>query len=106
MKRIDHSKAYSANGACTNRAESYFSRLRRAEIGQHHHIAGPHLGQYAGEMTWREDMRRQATGTQLDASGRLTLGHPPSRLWTGYWQRHLRKEELPERVNDFETAGV
>src|SRR5208283_4271428 len=39
MKRIDHGQAYSANGACTNQAESYFSRLRRAEIGQHHHIA-------------------------------------------------------------------
>ncbi len=94
MKRIDHSKAYSANGACTNQAESYFSRLRRAEIGQHHHIAGPHLAQYAGEMAWREDMRRKATGAQFNACGRLTLGHPPSKPWTGYWQRHLRKEEL------------
>jgi hypothetical protein len=30
-------------------------------------IAGPHLGQYAGEMAWREDMRRKATGTQFNA---------------------------------------
>jgi len=93
MKRIDHGQAYSANGACTNQAESYISRLRRAEIGQHHHIAGPHLSQYAGEMAWREDMRRKATGTQFNACGRLTLAHPPSRPWTGYWQRHCRKEE-------------
>jgi hypothetical protein len=63
MKRINHREAYSKGGACTNPAESYISRLRRAEIGQHHHIAGPHLGQYAGEMAWREDMRRAATGT-------------------------------------------
>jgi len=69
MKRIDHGQAYSANGACTNQAESYISRLRRAEIGQHHHIAGPHLGLYAGEMPWREDMRRKA-GTQFNACGR------------------------------------
>lgn len=94
MKRIDHSKACSADGACTNQAESYFSRLRRAEIGQHHHIAGPYLGQYAGEMAWREDMRRKTTGAQLDVCGRLALARPPSRPWTGYWQRHLRKEEL------------
>ena len=40
MKRIDHGQAYTANGACTNQAESCFSRLRRAEIGQHHHIGG------------------------------------------------------------------
>ena len=94
MKQIDHGQAYSANGACTNHAESYFSRLRRAEIGQHHHIAGPHLGQYAGEMAWREDMRRKATGAQFNACGRLVLGHPPSRPWVGYWQRHLQKEEF------------
>ena len=94
MKRIDHGQAYSANGACTNLAESYISRLRRSEIGQHHHIAGPHLGQYAGEMGWREDMRRKATGTQFKACGRLTLGHPTSRPWVGYWQRHLQKEEF------------
>ena len=41
MKRINHREAYSKDGACTNQAESYISRLRRAEIGQHHHIAGP-----------------------------------------------------------------
>jgi transposase-like protein len=94
MKRINHREAYSKDGACTNQAESYISRLRRAEIGQHHHIAGPHLGQYAGEMAWREDMRRDATGAQFGACGRLALGHPPSPAWTGYWQRHRRREEL------------
>jgi hypothetical protein len=35
-----------ANG---NQAESYFSRLRRAEIGQHHRISGRLLYQYANE---------------------------------------------------------
>lgn len=34
---------------CTNQAESYFSRLRRMEVGTHHHIAGPYLYAYAGE---------------------------------------------------------
>jgi transposase-like protein len=37
MKRIDHSQAFSFDGACTNQAEEYFSRLRHAEIGIHHH---------------------------------------------------------------------
>jgi hypothetical protein len=46
MKRINHEQAYSADGACTNIAEEYFSRLRRAEIG-HHHIAGTYLLRYA-----------------------------------------------------------
>jgi ISXO2-like transposase domain len=40
MKRINHQEAYSLDGACTNWAEEFFSRMRRAEIGHHHHIAG------------------------------------------------------------------
>ena len=40
VKRINHQLAYSDNGACTNGAESFFSRLRRGEVGHHHHIAG------------------------------------------------------------------
>jgi hypothetical protein len=40
IKRINHQEAYSKDGACTNAAESFFSRMRRAEIGIHHHIAG------------------------------------------------------------------
>ena len=33
MRRINHSVAYSLDGACTNWAESFFSRMRRAELG-------------------------------------------------------------------------
>jgi hypothetical protein len=55
MKRINHQEAYSLDGACTNQAEEYFSRLRRAEIGIHHHIAGAYLLRYAQESSWRED---------------------------------------------------
>jgi hypothetical protein len=37
MQRINHQEGYSINGACTNDAESYFSRLCRGELGHHHH---------------------------------------------------------------------
>jgi hypothetical protein len=53
MKRINHQEAYSLDGACTNQAEEYFSRLRRAEIGIHHLIAGAYLLRYAQESSWR-----------------------------------------------------
>ena len=33
MKRINHEEAYSLDGACTNWAEEFFSRMRRAETG-------------------------------------------------------------------------
>jgi transposase-like protein len=86
-KRINHTVAYSADGACTNMAESFFSRLRRAEIGIHHHIAGPYLASYAAEMGWREDRRRVSNGEQFLAATAATLRHPVSRQWKGYWQR-------------------
>jgi hypothetical protein len=60
IKRINHQEAYSLDGACTNMAEEYFSRLRRAEIDIHHHIAGAYLLRYAQESSWREDNRRTA----------------------------------------------
>ena len=41
--RIDHWVAFSHDAACTNQAESFFSRLRRAEFGQHHHISGVYV---------------------------------------------------------------
>ena len=63
-KRINHSDCYSDGEACTNHAESFFSRMRRAEIGTHHKIAGPYLDGYAGEMAWREDNRRRSNGAQ------------------------------------------
>jgi len=83
--RINHSEAYSTNEANTNMAESFFSRLRRAEIGIHHHISGRHLHAYANEMAWREDNRRVSNGEQFAMVVSASLAHPVSREWKGYW---------------------
>lgn len=88
MRRINHQEAYSADGACTNWAESYFSRLRRGEIGHHHHVAGPYLLRYAQEASWREDNRRVDNGNQVRRVATLALGRKPSVDFSGYWQRH------------------
>lgn len=85
-KRINHEWAYSDEGACTNQAESFFSRLRRAEIGTHHHIAGPYLMAYSREMAWRENNRRISNGEQYLMAASVALAHPVSRQWKGYWQ--------------------
>jgi hypothetical protein len=82
-------RSYSKDGACTNQAESYFSRLRRAEWGQHHHISGKYLSAYAVEMAWREDNRRKANGALHEAATGAALAHPISRAWAGYWQRNI-----------------
>ena len=89
MKRIDHSQAYSFDGACTNTAEEYFSRLRRAEAGHHHHIAGAYLLRYAQEASWREDNRRVSNGDQVRRLAGLALGKCTSPDFVGYWQRHI-----------------
>ena len=87
MQRINHQHGYSIDGACTNGAESYFSRLRRAELGHHHHIAGPYLVRYAQEAAWREDLRRVSNGEQTHGVVGLAMRSPPSVDFCGYWQR-------------------
>ena len=90
MKRINHQEAYSDDGACTNWAEEFFSRLRRAEIGHHHHIAGTYLLRYAQESSWREDNRRVANGEQTQRVAHLAMKRGPSVDFSGYWQRHIK----------------
>ena len=91
VKRINHSIAFSLDGACTNQAESYFSRLRRAEFGQHHHISAasiwpPTRSRWLGA--------RIGGGAERQLHGMMTaaaLGHPVSRMWAGYWQREVER---------------
>ena len=87
MRRINHQHGYSIGGACTNGAESYFSRLRRAELGHHHHIAGLYLLRYAQEAAWREDLRLVGNGEQTHGVVGLAMRSPPSVDFCGYWQR-------------------
>lgn len=86
-RRVNHSVRFMDKGVCTNQAESYFSRLRRMEVGTHHHIAGPYLNAYAGEASWREDNRRVSNGEQATLVGASAMASGVSRKWAGYWQR-------------------
>jgi transposase-like protein len=70
LHRINHEEAYSLGGTDeinTNFAESFFSRMRRGEIG-HHHVAGPYLIRFAQEAAWREDHRRESGCDAGDAA--------------------------------------
>lgn len=88
MHRINHLESYSDGIACTNWAESFFARMRRAEQGHHHHIAGPYLIRFAQEAAWREDNRRVDNGSQVRRVASLGLSRKPSVDFGGYWQRH------------------
>jgi len=87
MRRINHQDGYSIDGACTNAAESFFSRLRRGELGHHHHIAGPYLVRYAQEAAWRENLRCVSNGDQVHGVVGLAMRCRPSVDFCGYWQR-------------------
>jgi transposase-like protein len=90
VKQINHQLAYSLDGTHTNGAESFFSRMRRGEVGHHHHLAGAYLARYAQESAWREDRRRDPNGTQVRRVVGLALAAPPSVDFCGYWQRSAR----------------
>jgi transposase-like protein len=90
LRRVNHQDIYSDDGdhvAHTNSAESFFSRMRRAEIGHHHHVAGPYLLRFAKEAAWREDHRREPNGAQVDRVVALAMSSKPSVDFCGYWQR-------------------
>lgn len=87
MGRINHSEAYSADGANTNAVESYFSRLRRMVTGQHPGVSPKYLHQYSAHAAWLEDRRRRSNGENAFAAIGNALQHSVSRNWKGYWQR-------------------
>jgi transposase-like protein len=87
MQRINHSEAYSSDGANTNLAESFFSRLRRMIGGQHLRVEGRHLDAYATHAGWLEDHRDESNGRLADRLIGGALAVPVSRAWKGYWQR-------------------
>lgn len=87
VNRVNHSIAYSTADACTNQAESFFSRLRRMVDGQHHSVSPQYLHQYATHAAWAEDNRRLDNGALASKVLGLAMAHPVSRQWKGYWQR-------------------
>lgn len=88
FSRIDHSLLYTTGtGGYTNGAENFFSRIRRAEVGRHHHIAGVYLIRYVQAPAWREDHRRMDDGRQVQAVSGLAKTAPTSVDWWEYGQQ-------------------
>lgn len=94
VRRINHSEAYSLDGACTNQAESFFSRLRKMIEGQHHHVSAAYLHQYAAHAAWLEDHRRTDNGGLTMRALGLALNNRTSATWRGYWQRGKQNDDL------------
>ncbi|MCL6251066.1 IS1595 family transposase [Altererythrobacter sp. KTW20L] len=90
MQRVNHSKTYKEGDACTNQAESFFSRVRAAKEGVYRSWRKKYVSWYGVEMAWREENSRIPNGDQVDLvlKALLQLGRSPI---TGYWQEHKRK---------------
>jgi hypothetical protein len=51
---VNHASGeYVRDGVSTNKAESYFSQLKRSIDGTHHHVSKAHLGRYLSEFDFR-----------------------------------------------------
>ena len=91
-KRINHSEHYSFNGACTNFAESFFSRMRTGERGIYKHISGTRLALYAMELGWREQFCRKGTQFQFERIVRIAGQTKRSDTFKGYWRKRPRPD--------------
>lgn len=94
VKVGDHSISYKAdNGACSNQAESYFSRFRRLQYGQCHRLSNLYLSNYAVEVAYREDNRRLSNKALMIDVATKAINTPTHNEWTGYWQGNKRVAE-------------
>lgn len=92
---VNHSEEFSSDeGINQNQAESFFSRMRRACIGIYHRITPKYMLDYATEMAWREDVRRQDTKTQMAALLGRVCNAGLSTDWLNYCRGNKRKAEL------------
>ena len=90
LKRVNHSVTYKQDGACTNWAESFFSRVRAAERGVYRYWWPKYAEQYGVELAWREENRFVDNGAQVRLIISCLMRSGLS-TWTGYWQRHKNR---------------
>lgn len=94
VERVNHQKNYvGLNGENTNQAESFFSRLRRMHLGQHHKFGNAYLRRYAQESAYREDTRRKPNGWIFNDIMTRYAQARPSRDFCGYWQGNKKANE-------------
>jgi len=95
MKRVNHRVEYFNlnTKACTNQAESFFSRMKRSYVGQHHSIDSRYLPYYANEIAFREDTRRLDNKSIFKDILFKALHSPMSLELRGYWKGNKRRFE-------------
>lgn len=89
---VNHSEEYQNDeGINTNFVESYFSRLRRMVIGQHHKLSKKYLELYVNEITYRENVREWNNRDILIDLIKHCMNCSPNTNFNGYWNRDNSK---------------
>ena len=64
---VDHeAREYVRGDVSTNKAENYFSQLKRSIDGTHHHISRVHLPRYLAEFDYRFSTRKLTDSARLE----------------------------------------
>ncbi|HZU79535.1 MAG TPA: IS1595 family transposase [Acidimicrobiales bacterium] len=65
---VDHeAREYARGGVTVNRAEGYFSQLKRSIDGTHHHVSREHLARYLAEFDYRYTTKHLTDGDRMAA---------------------------------------
>lgn len=99
---VNHAECFSnPDGVNDNMAESFFSRMRRAQYGVHHGFRPDYMEFYAWEFAWRETRRSRPQSENVLELARWLLQPGYSEYWRGYHggnkRRHTRRAR-PEIV--------
>ena len=70
-----------------NQAESYFSRMRRAEFGVNHGMRHQYLAFYAADYAWHEDTRRMTRSERFRDLIKKSMQCGRSAAFCGYKKR-------------------
>lgn len=88
---VNHSEEYcTPEGVSDNLAESFFSRVRRAQYGIHHGFRPSYMVFYGWEAAWRETYRRLPQGEKVKLMATSLLSSGYSHYWRGYHGGTLR----------------
>ena len=85
---VNHSERYSDNGVNNNMAESFFSRIRRAEFGTYNGMRPQYLAFYSAEFSWRNDSKKLSLGEKLVDIFKRIFSREPSKAFTNYGRGH------------------
>lgn len=87
--KVNHSVEYQTiDGVNNNFAESYFSRLRRAEFGVYNGMRPQYLSFYAAEFAWRNLMKKSSISEKFNDVLKKALSRETSKAFCGYNQGH------------------